>query len=1040
MSKRTAHEAFSSTSSSSSSKRWMHDVFLSFRGDDTRKGFTGHLYMTLKEAGINAFIDNQLRRGEEITAELVQAIQGSRISVVVFSRRYADSRWCLEELVKIMECRRTLGQIVLPIFYDVDPSDVRKQTGIFAKAMKKHERSNKDTDKVKVVRWRAALTEASNLSGWDLRNTAYGTEAEFIRKITEEITKQFDSTYLNVAVYPVGIDSRVKEISIYLDVESYDVRMLGIWAMGGMGKTSVAKAIYNKFYHRFAYKSFLANVRETAKESNGMLSLQNKLLSDIFKQTKMEVSDVNRGVNVIKERLRCRNVLIVIDDVDQLDQLNSLAINRGSFGRGSRIIITTRDRHLLEHLEVNTIYLAPKMNEEEALQLFSWHAFRNRCPNEGYFEISRSVLAYCGGLPLAIEVLGSFLFKRSIRDWTSTLEKLEKNPHFEIQEKLKISFDALSDENEKDIFLDISCFFIGVNKNYVTEILDGCGFFAEIGISVLLERCLVTVNEKNKLMMHDLIRDMGREIVRAKFPKYPGKHSRLWHQEDATDVLTNKSGTEKIEGLALKLLRSDNTIFSVKAFIRMKRLRLLQLNHVQLTGDYKYLSNKLRWLCWRGFPLEFIPEDVFKHLINLVSIDLRYSNLIKFWEHSKLIGTLKILNLSHSHYLTQSPDFSKLPNLEYLILKDCKSLSQVHHSIGHLERLVLVNLKDCIMLKDLPDSFYELKCLETLVLSGCSRFENLGEDIREMLSLTTLLIDGTAISEVPYSSIVRLTNLTCLSLRGLKLKEPNPFISPVVLPRIYPPLLQGSTSNTGFLQLSNSLREVNIMTNSFYILPRARTISHSPNLVEFPGLDELLNSPMLIAQERSTNITSTLKKSIPQGQTASNNGGIVLPRNNIPKWFMNVNDEGDRVHFQVPQNTGSNLKALTVCVVYSSCLDNDTSLDRFSIFVINHTKLISFVVRPMDPYAITSNEVIWQGHLSNNELNFQGGDSIEVYIVIGCGFRVKKTGVRLVWDPDFTNENMIESESIPYAYFLSDGQDSERTKGWLGWALAHIKK
>lgn len=131
--------------------------------------------MALENAGVNVFIDDdELRRGEDITAELVRAIRGSRISVIVFSSNYAESSWCLEELVKIMECRKTLGQKVFPIFYDVNPSDVRKQTGSFVQAFQKHEkRFQKDTEH-KVDRWRAALTEASNLSGWDLRNTGDG--------------------------------------------------------------------------------------------------------------------------------------------------------------------------------------------------------------------------------------------------------------------------------------------------------------------------------------------------------------------------------------------------------------------------------------------------------------------------------------------------------------------------------------------------------------------------------------------------------------------------------------------------------------------------------------------------------------------------------------------------------------------------------------------------------------------------------------------------------------------------------------------------
>ncbi|KAM5585152.1 hypothetical protein ABKV19_004513 [Rosa sericea] len=720
----------------------MHDLFLSFRGADTRYTFTDHLYSGLQQAGVRAFIDHQeLSRGEDISAELVQAIQGSRISLIIFSANYAESRWCLEELVTILECRERLGQMVFPIFYHVDPSHVRNQAGSFSEAFQKHEARYEGTDKVS--RWRAALSEAANLSDWSFS-------------------------------------------------DGNDVRMVGIWGMGGIGKTSVAKAIYNKFYHHFESKSFIANVREVEKDSNGMITLQERLLSDILKPTKIEVGNVPRGINVIKERLGGKKVLVIVDDVDHVDQLNALTIRRDSFGPGSRIIITTRDRHLLELLKVDKIHLTQEMNEEEALELFRWHAFQNHCPNDEYFELSRSVVTYCGGLLLALEVLGSFLCKRSIRDWKSTLEQLKKIPHDEIQKKLRISFDAI-DENQREIFLNISCFFIGMGKNYVTKILVGCGFSAEIGISVLLQWSLVTVSEKNKLMMNDLLRDMGREVVRGESPNRPEKCSRLWRQEDVIDVLTEESVStsqsrrayaspylilivrsnamlrksiatlyiiiQLQEGLALNLQRSNKNTFSTKAFRYMKRLKLIQLNYVQLSGDYNYLSKKLRLLCWRGFSANIIQNELLNQR-NLVSIDMRYNNLIQLWEHSMFLETLNILNLSHSHYLPESQDFSKLPNLEYLILKDCKSLSEVHQSIGLLERfrLSLVNLKDCKMFKDLPRSFYKLKLIETIVLSGCSRFENLDEDIGEIISLTTLLVSGTSISELP-SSIRRLKNL-----------------------------------------------------------------------------------------------------------------------------------------------------------------------------------------------------------------------------------------------------------------------------------------
>jgi hypothetical protein len=152
-------------------------------------------------------------------------------------------------------------------------------------------------------------------------------------------------------------------------------------------------------------------------------------------------------------------------------------------------------------------------------------------------DLSRSVAAYSRGLPLALEVLGAFLFSRSVHEWKSALEKLKRIPDDQIQTKLRISFDGLRDSTQNDIFRDISCFFIGMDKNYVIQILDACNFFVEIGISVLIHRCLLSIDERSKLIMHDLLPDMRREIVCKECPKISGKHSRLWLHEDASDVL-----------------------------------------------------------------------------------------------------------------------------------------------------------------------------------------------------------------------------------------------------------------------------------------------------------------------------------------------------------------------------------------------------------------------------------------------------------------------------------------------------------------------
>ncbi|XP_062114873.1 disease resistance protein RLM3-like [Humulus lupulus] len=166
-----------------------YDVFLSFRGEDTRKNFMGHLRASLSAKGIKSFIDDdQIERGRYISTQLIQAIEDSRCSIVIFSPNYASSTWCLDELVKIMDCMKTRGQIVIPIFYNVDPSEIRKQTGSFGESLSVHEQNLKDEEMERIDRWRTALKEVTALAGLDIQN--YRDEASFIKDIVEDISSQ----------------------------------------------------------------------------------------------------------------------------------------------------------------------------------------------------------------------------------------------------------------------------------------------------------------------------------------------------------------------------------------------------------------------------------------------------------------------------------------------------------------------------------------------------------------------------------------------------------------------------------------------------------------------------------------------------------------------------------------------------------------------------------------------------------------------------------------------------------------------------------
>ncbi|XP_034926963.2 disease resistance protein Roq1-like [Populus alba] len=405
-----------------------YDVFLSFRVEDTRKKFTGHLYAALDDAGIRTFLDdNELPRGEEISEHLLKAIRESKISIVVFSKGYASSRWCLNELVEILKCKRKTGQIVLPIFYDIEPSDVRKQTGSFAEAFDKHEERFEE----KLVKeWRKALQDAGNLSGCSLNNMANGHEAKFIREIIKDVSKKLEPKYF-VREHLVGMDRRARNIYDFLSTATDDVRIVGIHGMPGIGKTTIAQVVFNQLCNGFDGSCFLSDINERSKQFNGLVDLQKQLLHDILKQDVANINCVDRGEFLIKDRLCRKRVLVVADDVARQDQLNALMGERGWFGPGSIVIITTRDSNLLR--EADKTYQIEELKPDEALQLFSWHAFKDSNPAKDYNELSKKAVGYCGGLPLALKVIGALLYKKNRGRWEREIDNLSRIPNQDIQ-------------------------------------------------------------------------------------------------------------------------------------------------------------------------------------------------------------------------------------------------------------------------------------------------------------------------------------------------------------------------------------------------------------------------------------------------------------------------------------------------------------------------------------------------------------------------------------------------------------------------------
>ncbi|XP_027365080.1 TMV resistance protein N-like [Abrus precatorius] len=737
---------------SSKKSEWKYHVFLSFRGEDTRFGFTDHLYAALLQKGIKTFRDNdELTRGEVISEELLCAIEESLCAIIIISQNYASSTWCLDELQKIVESKNSLGREAFPVFYRVDPSDVRHQKGSFAEVFEKHE-ENLVENKGRVQKWRKALQDVAGLSGWDSRNRY---ESDLIEEIVTEVWRKLEPKLPVFNDGLVAIDTKVDEMYSHLRPGSEDVCFIGIWGMGGIGKTTLANVILKKIRSQFDVSCFLANVREASKEGDqGLVLLQNKLLSHMkLKSMIIETSD--QGRDSIRNCLHNKKVLLVLDDVSDKKQLENLAGNQKWFGPGSRIIVTTRDKHLLtSHRVLFELYEMKTLNTDESFQLFSDKAFEGHQLNEDYLELSRKVVEYSGGLPLALEVLGRFLSGRSIHEWKDALIKISKTQHDDIMSKLKISYDMLEEEY-KTIFLDIACFFKGWYKDKVTKILGHCGFHSTIGVNVLIEKSLITCKD-GILWMHDTVEEMGKTIAFQESPNDPGKRSRLWSQEDINEVLRTNTGSEKVQGVVLKQqTESFEEQWHPGAFSMMCNLKLLiMLCDLHLLRSLKCLPSSLKVLIWTEYPFKALPHGAQLH--ELVHLQMSNSRLVKLWNGNQFFGKLKVIDLSYSNYLIHTPNISGVPNLEELFLDGCVSLIEVHESIGQHKKLAVLSLIGCIKLKTLPRKL-EMSSLKRLFLCGCLNIRKLPDFGENMECLSVL-------------NLMNCSNLLCLpnTLSNLK--------------------------------------------------------------------------------------------------------------------------------------------------------------------------------------------------------------------------------------------------------------------------------
>nr|VDD63114.1 unnamed protein product [Brassica oleracea] len=685
-------------SSSSRTRLWKYDVFLSFRGPDTRKNIVSHIYSALRNKGIFTFKDDRtLEVGNSIPDELVRAIQTSRFAVVVISENYAASTWCLEELRMIMELQAVEGGIsVVPIFFRVAPCDVRHQSGSFGTAFASrvsHEKAEK------VTLWRTVLTKVANLSGFD--SSVCVDEATMVEDVVRHLLDGLFPAHTTDDEDVVGMSRHMEGLASLLEMESEEeVRFVGISGMGGVGKTTIAKYLYRRFSRQFPVRCFIDGIAKVYKEK-GLPYLRKKFLSQIFRDEHVSLGSVGAGSDEIKSRLGHQKLFAVLDDVDQVEQLLGLAKFPTWFGPGSRIIIITRDKGLLDACRVKNVYPVKCLDQEDALQMFKHISFGGGpCP-DGFEKLLIRASRLAHGLPYALHSYSLHLHRKTAEEWEKVLLEFEKAPHTNIFHFLRSSYEGLT-PRDKIAFLHVACLFNGHHVLRASSLL----FDGGRKVRHLVEKSLVDISAQGCINMHVLVEEMGRELVLEESDHIPERQRILWGNK-VYDVLLDNIGTERIEGLALDMCEMPDVLhIEDSSFRAMRKLKFLifythlddKRSKLELLQHAARLPRMLRLLHWDDYPLTILPLSS----AVLVELTLRRSNLRTLWNND-MLRNLKRLDVSGSKDLTQLPDLSMAMELEELVAEGCMKLRLIRltstrrrYSLRHLD------ISNCVALPNLP--------------------------------------------------------------------------------------------------------------------------------------------------------------------------------------------------------------------------------------------------------------------------------------------------------------------------------------------------
>ncbi|XVF77469.1 hypothetical protein PTKIN_Ptkin14bG0046700 [Pterospermum kingtungense] len=673
----------STSSSSSSISGHKYDVFLSFRGEDTRKKFTDHLYAALKRKGIVTFRDDpDLKRGEEIAPDLLKAIQESWCSVIVLSETYAFSGWCLEELAEIVKQKKERGHKVFPIFYEVDPSALRKQTGKLEEAFASHEEKYKE-DKEKIQRWRTALTEVTNIAGWDSKDSH---ESEFIVDIVEKIHSAIPLQLIGPIFHSKDfMPSKATNLTfshIIKALNTNGVNMIGLYGMPGVGKTTLVKEVWKQAKEQ---KLFDYVMMVTMSQTPDINKIQDRIAESLH--FKFEASTEEGKAEVLWQRLKVLNkILIIIDDVWKAFELLTIGIPFGVEHKDCKILLTTRVERVCVQMNCHEKFQLKELSKEEA-----WALFKDKADlkdvSSTLNNVAEEVASECKGLPLAIVTVGTALKGASLDEWRAANQRFKDSRHLDNEDvceglynRLQLSYDYLKGDNIQSCFLLCSLFPEDFDIGFESLLMLGIGFglFANVYFfeELRAEICATVekLRESGLLLeanddfnagvyneryerMHDVIRDFahwktlkeGRIfMVKEGLKEWPRESFKcctaisLWKND-----INNFPANLKFPKLKFFVFGANNLVKIPSAFIEaMKSLRALRLQRVVFSVEALKFMKNLRTLCFEHCELENISS--LRNMKNLEILSLKATNIFELPEELVTLCALKSLHFSSS--------------------------------------------------------------------------------------------------------------------------------------------------------------------------------------------------------------------------------------------------------------------------------------------------------------------------------------------------------------------------------------------------------